>query len=172
MYMMFMRNGQDADAQPYRDSILVEFPDSKYGMAMQDPNYLENLKNMNRDQENMYEAAYGNYLANNHTAVHEAYAEMMRKYPLSKIMPKFMFIDALSYLTEKDHDKFKETLKDMLQRYPQTDITPVASDIVKQLNQGRRLEGGGSNMRGMLWSTRLSNDTTPQALERTFTPFA
>ena len=172
MYMMYMRNGQVADAEPYRDSILVNFPDSKYGQAMQDPNYLENLKNMNRDQENMYEAAYANYLANNHSAVHEAYAEMMRKYPLSKIMPKFMFIDALSYLTEKNHDKFKETIKDMLQRYPQTDITPTASEIVKQLNQGRRLEGGGSNVRGMLWTTRLSNDTSKQALERTFTPFA
>ena len=172
MYMMFMRNGQDADAQPYRDSILIEFPESKYGMAMQDPNYLENLKNMNNDQEQMYEAAYASYLSNDHDGVHEAYAEMMRKYPLSKIMPKFMFIDALSYLTEKNHEKFKETLKDMLQRYPQTDITPVASEIVKQLNQGRRLEGGGSNVRGMLWTTRLSNDTTPQDLERTFTPFA
>ena len=172
MYMMYMRNGQTSDAQPYRDSILVLFPESKYGMAMQDPNYLENLKNMNRDQESMYEAAYANYLSNNHSGVHEAYAEMMRKYPLSKIMPKFMFIDALSYLTEKNHEKFKETIKDMLQRYPQTDITPVASEIVKQLNQGRRLEGGGSNVRGMLWSTRLSNDTTPEALERTFTPFA
>ena len=172
MYMMYMRNGQDADAQPYRDSILVNFPESKYGIAMQDPNYLENLKNMNRDQENMYEAAYANYLANNHQGVHYAYAEMMRNYPLSKIIPKFMFIDALSYLTEKNHDKFKETIKDMLQRYPQTDITPVASEIVKQLNQGRRLEGGGSNVRGMLWTTRLSNDTTPEALERTFTPFA
>ena len=172
MYMMYMRNGQDADAAPYRDSILVCFPESKYGIAMQDPNYLENLKNMNRDQENMYEAAYANYLSNNHSAVHEAYAEMMRKYPLSKIMPKFMFIDALSYLTEKDHAKFQETLKDMLQRYPQTDITPTASEIVKQLNQGRRLEGGGSNVRGMLWTTRLSNDTTPQALEKAFTPFA
>ncbi len=172
MYMMFMRNGQVRDADPYRDSILINFPDSKYGMAMQDPNYLENLKNMNRDQENMYQAAYDNYLANNHQGVHDAYAEMMRKYPLSKIMPKFMFIDALSYLTEKNHEKFKETIKDMLQRYPQTDITPTASEIVKQLNQGRRLEGGGSNLRGMLWSTRLSNDTSVQALERTFTPFA
>ena len=172
MYMMFMRNGQEADAEPYRDSILTQFPDSKYGQAMLDPNYLENLKNMNRDQENMYQEAYDAYLANNHGAVHEAYTEMMRKYPLSKIMPKFMFIDALSYLTEKNHDKFKETIKDMLQRYPQTDITPVASEIVKQLNQGRRLEGGGSNLRGMLWTTRLSNDTTPQTLERTFTPFA
>ncbi len=172
MYMMYMRNGQVADAEPYRDSILIHFPDSKYGQAMQDPNYLENLKNMTRDQENMYEAAYAEYLANNHNGVHDAYAEMMRKYPLSKIMPKFMFIDALSYLTEKNYDKFKETLKDMLQRYPQTDITPTASEIIKQLNQGRRLEGGGSNVRGMLWTTRLSNDTTPQAIERTFTPFA
>ena len=116
--MMFMRNGQVRDADPYRDSILINFPDSKYGMAMQDPNYLENLKNMNRDQENMYQAAYDNYLANNHQGVHDAYAEMMRKYPLSKIMPKFMFIDALSYLTEKNHEKFKETIKDMLPRYP------------------------------------------------------
>jgi len=172
MYMMYMRNGQTADADPYRDSILINFPESKYGMAMQDPNYLENLKNMNRDQENMYEAAYANYLANNHQSVHDAYSEMMLKYPLSKIMPKFMFIDALSYLTEKNYDKFKETLKDMLQRYPQTDITPTASEIVKQLNQGRRLEGGGSNVRGMLWTTRLSNDTTSQSIERTLTPFA
>ena len=172
MYMMFMRNGQDADAEPYRDSIITQFPDSKYGKAMLDPNYLENLKNMNKEQEGMYEAAYANYLSNNYTAVHEAYAEMMRKYPLSKIMPKFMFIDALSYLTEKNQEQFKETLKEMLQRYPQTDITPVASEIVKQLNQGRRLESSGSSMRGMLWSTRLSNDTTPQALEKAFTPFA
>ena len=172
MYMMFMRNGQEADAQPYRDSILTLFPESKYGIAMQDSNYLDNLKNMNKDQERMYEQAYAKYLGNDHSAVHEAYAEMMRKYPLSKIMPKFMWIDALSYLTEKNHDKFKETIKDMLQRYPETDITPVASEIVRQLNQGRRLEGGGSNLRGMLWTTRLSNDTTAAALERTFTPFA
>ena len=172
MYMMFMRNGQEADAQPYRDSILTLFPESKYGIAMQDPNYLENLKNMNKDQERMYEEAYAKYLGNNHSDVHEAYAEMMRKYPLSKIMPKFMWIDALSYLTEKNHDKFRETIKDMLQRYPETDITPVASEIVRQLNQGRRLEGGGSNLRGMLWTTRLSNDTTAAALECTFTPFA
>jgi len=171
MYMMYMRNGQATDAEPYRDSIITQFADSKYGQAMQDPNYLENLKNMQVDQERMYEEAYANYLANNNQAVHEAYAEMMRKYPLSKIMPKFMFIDALSYLTQKDYDKFKETLKEMLQRYPETDITPTASSIVKQLNQGRRLEGGGSNIRGMLWTTRLSNDTTPQDLERKFTPF-
>lgn len=172
MYLMFMRSGQTSRANTYRDLIVSEFEDSKYGQALQDPNYFDNLKNMNRDQENMYEAAYANYLANNNEAVHEAYDEMMSKYPLSKIMPKFMFIDALSYVTQKRYDKFKEVIKDMLQRYPETDITPTASSIVKQLNAGRKLAGGGSNARGMLWSTRLSNDTTPEALKEKFTPFA
>ena len=171
MYLMYMRQNRRSKAEPYRNLILSDFAESKYGMALQDPNYIDNLKNMLNDQEQMYEVAYANYLANNNQAVHEAYEEMMRKYPLSKIMPKFMFIDALSYVTQRNYDKFKETLKDMLQRYPDTDITPTASGIVKQLNAGRKLEGGGSNARGMLWSTRLSNDTTPADLERKFTPF-
>ncbi len=171
MYLMYMRQGSVNRAAVYRDMILTDFAESKEGKALKDPNYIENLKNMNRDQERMYEQAYASYLNNDNDAVHEAYAEMMRKYPLSAIMPKFMFIDALSYVTQRNYDKFKETLKDMLQRYPETDITPVASGIVKQLNAGRKLEGGGSNARGMLWSTRLSNDTTPEALEKKFTPF-
>ena len=172
LYLMHMRNGDHTQAEYYRSMILSEFADSKYGQAMQDPNYLENLKNMEKVQERMYERAYDNYLNNNNAEVHAAYAEMMRKYPLSKLMPKFMFIDALSYVTEKNYDKFKETLKEMLQRYPETDITPTASSIVKQINQGRKINGGGENARGMLWTTRLSNDTTAQGIEKEFTPFS
>ena len=172
MYLMYMRSGQVDRANIYRDLIISEFEESNYGQALQDPDYFNNLKNMMRDQENMYEAAYASYLDGDNTAVHEAYAEMMSKYPLSKIMPKFMFIDALSYVTERNYDKFKQVIKEMLERYPETDITPVASGIVKNLNAGRKLAGGGSNARGMVWSTRLSNDTTAQDLERKFTPFA
>ena len=172
LYLMNMRNGDRTQAEYYRSMILSEFADSKYGQAMQDPNYLENLKNMEKVQERMYEQAYENYLNNNNAAVHGAYAEMMRTYPLSKLMPKFMFIDALAYVTERNYDKFKETLKEMLQRYPETDITPTASSMVKQINQGRKINGGGENARGMLWSLRLSNDTTAEGIEKEFTPFS
>lgn len=160
MYLMYMRLNNIAMAEKYRALILSDFAESKYGMAMRDPNYLENLRNMEADQETMYQQAYNAYLNNNNTEVHDAYTNIMNKYPLSKIIPKFMFIDALSYVTEKKYDKFKSTLKEMLERYPETDITPIASSILKQLAQGRKLEGGGKNVRGMIWSTRLSNDST------------
>lgn len=82
-----------------------------------------------------------------------------------------MFIDALAYLTDKNYGKFKSTLKEMLERYPETDITPTASSILKQINQGRKLEGGGRNVRGMVWSMRLSNDTTDLSPDTKLTPF-
>lgn len=170
MYLMYMRMGDLAMAEKYRALITTDFAESKYGVALQNPEYLDNLRKMDIEQEKMYEQAYGDYISNNNKGVHEAYAEMMRKYPMSKIMPKFMFIDALSYVTEKDFDKFKSTLKEMLERYPETDMTQMASSMLKQAEQGRNIEGGGGNVRGMLWATRLTNDSTAVSSEE-LTPF-
>ncbi|MEG2819218.1 MAG: tetratricopeptide repeat protein [Muribaculaceae bacterium] len=170
MYLMYMRSNDIAMAEKYRALITSNFSDSKYGLAMRDPNYLNNLRNMDVEQETMYQQAYDAYINNNNNEVHNSYTKIMKKYPLSKIVPKFMFIDALSYVTEKKYDKFKSTLKEMLERYPETDITPVASAILKQLSQGRKLEGGGKNVRGMIWSTRLTNDSTFNA-DAQLTPF-
>ena len=172
LYLMYMRMDNGAMAEHFRTLITTEFAESSYGMAMKDKNYFNNLRNMERDQEAMYAKAYDACLNNRNDEVHAAYAEMNSRYPLSKIMPKFMFIDALSYVTEKDYDKFKSTLKEMLERYPETDMTPMASSMLKQMAQGRKLNGGGSNVRGMVWSTRLTNDTTAADIERKLTPFS
>ncbi len=171
MYLMYMRIGDVSMAEKYRALIITDFADSKYGMAMKDSHYLDNLRNMENEQELMYARAYEDYLSNNNNGVHEAYAEMMRKYPMSKIMPKFMFIDALAYVTENDFEKFKSILKELLERYPETDMTQIASTMLKQAEQGRKLEGGGSNVRGMLWATRLTSDTITVAERKEVTPF-
>ncbi len=159
MYLMYMREGNSNLAERYRALMLSEFPETKYGMAMRDPDYLESLRGMEAAQERMYEKAYEAYLDNRNSDVHAAYREMMKKYPLSKIMPKFMFIDALSYVSENDPDRFKSTLKELLERYPDTDVTPIASAYLRGLAQGRKLNSGTSNLRGMIWDMRLGNDS-------------
>ena len=70
MYLMYMRMGDLVVAEKYRTLILGEFADSKYGMAMKDPHYLDNLRNMGNEQEIMYARAYENYLSNNNSEVH------------------------------------------------------------------------------------------------------
>ncbi len=160
MYLMYMRQGNKNLAERYRQLILRDFPESPYGQAMRDPSYLDKLRNMEADQEHLYEQAYRAYLNNENDSVHNALRHMQKKYPLSKIMPKFMFINALSYVTENQPEKFRETLKQLLERYPETDMTELASAYLKGLAQGRKLHSGATNVRGMIWDMRLGNDST------------
>lgn len=167
MYLMAVRSGDVAQAERWRQMILANFPDSPYGQAMLDPNYFENLRKMFRVQEAKYQEAYDAYLDNSNSRVHALTAEMERDFPLSKIIPKFVFIDALSYLTENDLPKFKERLEYLLEKWPDTDMTPMAGSIVRGLRQGREPNKGSSNSRGMIWSMRLSNDSVPMNADGT-----
>ncbi|MDE6198806.1 MAG: tetratricopeptide repeat protein [Muribaculaceae bacterium] len=160
LYLMAVRQGDMAGAERWRNLIVSDFADSPYGRAMRDPHYIDNLRLMDARQDELYEAAYQAYLDNDNAAVHRAYDEMSRDFPMSKLMPKFMFINALAYVTENKPEQFKETLTEMLQRYPDTDLTPYAAAYIKGLDAGRKLNSGSANMRGMLWDIRLSNDDT------------
>ena len=87
-------------------------------------------------------------MANNNAAVHAAFQRMTEEMPLSKIMPKFMFLHALAYVTEDKPQEFNAVLRDLLERYPDTDITPVASAWLRGMARGRQLHAPESNMRG------------------------
>lgn len=158
LYLMLMRMERYDEAETWRRLILSDFAESKYGIALLDPDYIENLKRMPAEQEAMYAQAYESYLNNENEAVHGAYEEMMRRFPVSDIMPKFMFLHALSYVTENKPDEFGATLREMLERYPDTDITPVASAYLKGMASGLKLHAGTGNSRGMIWDIRLTAD--------------
>lgn len=160
LYLMYVRAGNLSKAELYRNLILSDFADSKYGMAMRDPDYIGNLRRMMDVENDLYDQALGAYLDNDNSRVHSVYKTVRNNYPLSKLMPKFMFLEALAHVTDHNTDGFKETLMEMLERYPDTDLTPYASSYLKGLAQGKKLQQGASNMRGMLWDIRLGNDST------------
>ena len=166
-----MRIGDTTNAEVYRQLIITEFADSNYGKAMQDPNYIDNLRAMLNEEENAYSQAYDAYLNNRNQEVHNALARMQADYPLSKLMPKFMFLDALAYVTENDEEKFKSSLKTLLEQYPETDISPTASAMLKQLNSGRSIKSSSTNTRGLIWATRLASDSTATGNSENLTPF-
>lgn len=161
MYLMYMRSGDMAKAEKYRQLILSEFPDTKYGLALRDPDYIGSLRRMMEMEGQLYDRALDAYLDNDNREVHALYETVSKDFPLSKLMPKFMFLEALSYVTDRKPEEFKKTLMELLERYPNTDLTEYASSYLKGLAQGRKLQHGVSNMRGMLWDTRLGNDSIP-----------
>lgn len=156
-YLMAARENNQALAEEWRQKIMSKFPDSNYGLAMRDPNYFEHLRQMHQVQEGLYQKAYDAYLDNDNSVVHAITGEMEEKYPLSPILPKFVFIDGLSYFTEGNREQFQDRLTELLQKWPDTDMTDMASSILKGLKSGRELQSSGVNSRGMIWQIHLSD---------------
>ncbi len=156
---MYMRLGLETDAEVYRRLIIEQFPESAYGMALRNPDYIDNLRNMDARQQELYERTYEAYLENRNSDVHEAYRTMEKDYPLSKIMPKFMFLHALAYVTENKPDEFNATLRTLLERYPSTDITHISSAWLKGMANSRKLHSGRIEYEGYAWDLKGSNDS-------------
>ena len=163
MYLMYMRQGKTAKAEYYRNLILTDFAESPYGQAMRDPDYIGSLRRMMEQENQLYDKTLEAYFGNNNAEVHTLYTQVRKEFPMSALMPKFMFLEALAQVTDHNSEGFKTTLMEMLEKYPDTDLTPYASAYLKGLAQGKQLQAGASNMRGMLWDIRLSNDSTATA---------
>ncbi len=161
MYLMAARRDDEAGMELWRRRIIEDFPESPYGSAMRDPGYFDRLRRMHEVEHELYAEAYSDYLADRNSEVHSITRRMQEEFPLSAILPKFVFIDALSYLTEGDYTQFKDRLTELLQKWPDTDMTDVAGAILKGLNAGRTPNSGSANTRGMIWDIRLSDSDTP-----------
>lgn len=163
MYLMYMRTGDEAEAEKYRQLILSGFAESPLGAAMADAEYLANLKAMPERQEQLYEQAYTDFLENRNGAVRNAVNQAIEKYPMSPLIPKFLFLGALIEVSDGNTAGFVKQLRQIVERYPDADVTPLASAYIKGAASGRKLTAGSVNRAGMVRSIRLTADSTATA---------
>lgn len=153
VYLMALRMNDQALAAAYKTKLSAKFPDSDYAVAIADPNYEQNIRMMDAVQDSIYEKTYDSYLAGDTGVVRRNYLQVNEKYPLAKLMPKFMFLDALTYVQAGDAEGFKTALKALLEKYPNADVSELAGEMLKGVLRGRSLVQGG--VKGMSWNLRF-----------------
>lgn len=172
VYLMALRTGDQALAAAYKTKLNRKFPDSDYAVAVSDPNYEYNIRMMDTVQDSIYEKTYHRYLAGDTSAVRRNYRQISAKYPLAELLPKFMFLDALTYVQAGDPEGFKQALKALVEKYPEADVTELAGEMLKGVLRGRALVQG--SVTGMTWNLRfgVGDDGTLSAADsaRVFTP--
>jgi hypothetical protein len=138
-------------------------------VAVSDPNYITTLRTMAARQDSVYALTYAAYLEGQSRTVHNQYEYVHDTWPLSELMPKFLFLHALSYVQENNVPAFKEALEQLTALYPESDVSPLAGRMVKGVLEGRMVQGG-STARGLIWSTalRAAGDSTATDEETQF----
>jgi tetratricopeptide (TPR) repeat protein len=156
VFLLALRLKDSELADRYRAKMQEAFPDDEYTTAIADPNYEQNMRAMDKAQETIYQETYKMYLAGDTAAVRQNYYDVAEKYPLSTLLPKFMFLNALTYVQQGDADGFKTALKELLDKYPQADVSELAGEMLKGLIRGREMIQGG--VTGMIWNMRFGTN--------------
>ena len=153
VYLIALRTHDEALAAAYKQKLIDKFAYSDYAVAIADPNYEYNIRMMDAVQDSIYEQTYTAYLADDTTLVRRNYQQVSEKYPLANLLPKFMFLEALTYVQAGDPEGFKAALKALLEKYPKADVSELAGEMLKGVLRGRAMVQGG--VRGMSWDLRF-----------------
>jgi len=127
-----------------RQQILTLFPESAQAKIVSNPVYFASLQRMAMEQDSLYEATYEAYRHNRFTAVraNKDYAETT--YPLSPLMPRFLFLNAVATAKTSGQAAFTEALRDMVERYPENELSAMAKDMLAMMGQGMEAKKGGT----------------------------
>lgn len=135
-----LENNEEQEA--YRQRIITEYPESKYAAVLSQPDYLERTKEMLALQDSLYADTYLAYSKGNFNTVFANYDNMATNYSMSSLMPKFAFLNALSIGKTQPEEPFYQALTELVEKYPQSDVTPMCKDILALMSQGREAQQG------------------------------
>jgi len=145
IYLMQSKSGNQSDAEVYRTRIIEQFPNSKYKMLLSQSDYAERQERMYREQDSIYSLTYKAFNESNFPMVFKNVDYVRQNYPTSTLMPKFLFLNALSIGKKETPQQFKAALDSLVANYPKSDVTSMAKDILALIKQGQASKNGTSS---------------------------
>lgn len=144
-YNIAQNMGNTIKAEEYKNKLVDLYPNTKYAQILSTPDYQEKLAKMNKLQDSLYAETYDAYLHSDFNKVLANTEYMERNYAVSSLMPKFMMLKALSLGKQGEQDSLQKELKTIIAKYPNSDVTSMAKDIVALIEQGGITQAGTSS---------------------------
>ena len=153
LFLLYSRQGRLAEADSCLARLKADYPESDYTTLLCDPYFEENARFGVHLEDSLYAATYDAFKADRHDVI-EANAQLSaERFPLGENRPKFLFIHGLSLLNQGDAKGCVEELKQVVEKYPQSEVSEMAGMIVKGVQEGRQLYGGTFDLND-IWNRR------------------
>lgn len=168
IYLLHTRSENLALAETMRTRIVNNYPDTKYAQLLSQPDYFDRLNRMYQSQDSIYNVTYAAYNASDFRTVYRNTEYIQRNYPLSTLMPKFLFLKALSIGKTEAPARFEAELSSLVEQYPTSDVSAMSKDILALMRQGMESKTGTTH--GTLLSRReeISGSTGDDLIPRAY----
>lgn len=143
-YLSALRRDDAVAQEEYKQAILSKYPDSEEARIVNDPQYFARLKRMAAEQDSIYEATYKAYRAGEWSTVKSNKQYAATNYPMSPLMPKFYFLNAVATAKADGQTAFADALRELVEAYPESDMGTMSKDMLAMMNEGMESKKGGS----------------------------
>ncbi len=142
LYVVHTKNEDKISSENVRNKLVREYPHHNYAKLLSDPHYFDTKKQMFLIEDSLYQVAYKAFNRSEFNTVIEQTVYFKSNFPMSSLMPKFLFLQALSLGKTSTQEIFEGSLQELLAQYPQADVSTVAKDILALMMQGKEAQQG------------------------------
>lgn len=143
-YLSALKLNHEEEAERCKQILLSRFTTSEQTRLVSDPQYVESLRRMAVEQDSVYEQTYKAYRAGRYAEVklHTRYAQ--EHFPQTYLMPRFLFLQAVSVARTEGQTAFVERLQELVERYPDHELSAMSKSMLAMMGEGQTAKKGNT----------------------------
>ena len=159
LFLLYSRQGKTLQATNCLSRLKADYPNSEWTILLSDPYFKENARFGEHIEDSLYAATYEAFKQDRFEVVKHNAKLSEERFPLGANRARFIFIDGMTHLNDGDGDGCLERMRQVVEQYPESEVSELAGMIIKGVQEGHRLYGGKFDI-GEIWTRR---DITMQA---------
>lgn len=145
------------------------FEDMRLRALRNDTAYIARMLKMLAEQDSLYAATYAAYTKGQYAVVKTNKQYAQQEFPQSKLIPRFMFLNAVAVARTEGQKAFVTELQDLVANYGETELGAMAKDMLAMMGQGMESQKGGATgdlaeLRGQTTNDTDQTDTSDSTL--------
>ncbi len=144
LYRLFLELNDQEKVAYYKNMILNNYPDSDYANIIRDPDYYNQLQEKQNRMAAFYSETYNDYINGSYfTVIENADLAIAEFGDSASMIPKFAYLKALSIGHVDIVDSLVSSLKTVINKYPESEVEPLAQNILSYIVKDRPEFGDG-----------------------------
>lgn len=141
LYLIYARMERWNEAETALAMMKANHAESQWTILLSDPYYAENQRFGQHIEDSLYAATYNAFREEHYQEVKTNVRLSAERFPKGQNRAKFLFIEGLSLLNDQQPDSCLARMRQIVEQYPESEVSDMAGQIVKGVQQGRRLQG-------------------------------
>ena len=134
LYLSYIDLNNISSTNTYKEKILSEFPDTKYALAISDPNYMNDVMAEQKRLTDYYDQAFAEFENKNYRRVEAMITESESRFGTDhELRPKFALLGAMTTGNLDGEEEYIAALQDVITRYPNTPEQTRAREVLRFL---------------------------------------